>query len=147
MRRYFTVKKVFFVLLTFVLLFVGVVYFANVAIERNAVGKTFDRICDTPHFRCALLLGTSKTGEHGDGNAFFAKRIKATAALFEAGKINCVIVSGDNGRKSYDEPTDMKLELIKKGWILQKYIWIVLVFALLTVWCAARKFLVKQLYW
>ena len=39
----------------------------------------------------------------------------ATVKLYKAGKIDFVLVSGDNGRTEYDEPTDFKDELIKNA--------------------------------
>lgn len=35
--------------------------------------------------------------------------------LFKAGKIQHILVSGDNGHKSYNEPEEMRKELIKHG--------------------------------
>ncbi len=35
--------------------------------------------------------------------------------MFHAGKIDYILVSGDNSRQSYDEPTDFKNALIKGG--------------------------------
>lgn len=34
--------------------------------------------------------------------------------LFKKGKIEFILVSGDNGTETYDEPTEFKNELIKK---------------------------------
>jgi SanA protein len=62
-----------------------------------------------------LLLGTSKYLKSGYPNLYFSYRIEAATELFKAGKIRNIIISGDNGRSSYDEPTDMKNELIKNG--------------------------------
>jgi SanA protein len=39
----------------------------------------------------------------------------AAAALFKAGKVKAIIVSGDNGSKGYDEPTMMRDDLIARG--------------------------------
>ena len=39
----------------------------------------------------------------------------ATVALYKAGKIDYVIVSGDNSTKEYDEPSTFKEDLIKGG--------------------------------
>lgn len=37
------------------------------------------------------------------------------ADLFKAGKIDVIVISGDNSRKNYNEPMDMKEELMKQG--------------------------------
>ena len=67
-----------------------------------------------PHNRVALLLGTAKTF-NGRGNLYFITRINAVADLYHAKKIDKIIASGDNSRKSYDEATDMQQALIQKG--------------------------------
>ena len=48
-------------------------------------------------------------------NLYFTFRINATVQLYNYGKIDFILISGDNGNKDYDEPTDFKNELIKKG--------------------------------
>jgi SanA protein len=62
-----------------------------------------------------LLLGTSKKVKSGRNNQYFFNRIDATVDLYRNGKIKNVIISGDHGRKDYNEPEDMKAELIKGG--------------------------------
>jgi len=75
--------------------------FSNPAnIEKNKVG---------------LVLGTAKYLKSGRLNLYFKYRIDATTKLYKAGKIDFVLVSGDNGNTEYDEPTDFKEALIEKG--------------------------------
>ena len=73
-----------------------------------------------PHKKAALVLGTAKYAM-GRENLFFNARIDAAVTLYKAGKIDAIIVSGDNGSKSYDEPSDMRDDLVKRG-IPAKYI-------------------------
>src|SRR5262249_52109358 len=42
-------------------------------------------------------------------------RIQAAVELYGAGKIRYVLVSGDNGTRSYDEPTAIKRALVRRG--------------------------------
>lgn len=65
--------------------------------------------------KAGLLLGTSKHLKSGKPNAYFFNRIDAAVALFNHHKISYVIISGDNSSEDYNEPQDMKNELIKKG--------------------------------
>ncbi len=67
------------------------------------------------NFNVGLLLGTSQKLKNGLDNQFFKFRIDATVLLFKAGKIKYIIVSGDNSTKSYNEPLDMKIALLKRG--------------------------------
>lgn len=88
---------------------------SNYSIEKNAQGKTFFDANSIPKNKVGLVLGTSKILANGQINLYFQYRIQATVELFEKGKIDFVLVSGDNGNKNYDEPTDFKEELIKLG--------------------------------
>jgi SanA protein len=63
----------------------------------------------------ALLLGTAKITPNGVPNLYFQERIKTAAELYHAGKIKHLLISGDNSRKDYDEPTDMKNALLEQG--------------------------------
>ena len=65
--------------------------------------------------RVAVVLGTSKYLTGGGLNQYFQNRIDATVALYSSGKINQVIVSGDNATMSYNEPREMRRELLKRG--------------------------------
>lgn len=68
-----------------------------------------------PVRKAGILLGTSKHLKNGHINEFWMNRIVATAELYNLKKISIIIISGDNSKKSYDEPTDMKTELMKFG--------------------------------
>lgn len=50
-----------------------------------------------------LLLGTSPLGRSGRPNQFFLRRIDAASALYEAGKIDHIIISGARRGMEYDE--------------------------------------------
>jgi SanA protein len=68
-----------------------------------------------PKNKVGLVLGTGKYTKSGNINLFYKYRIDAAVKLFKAGKIEYILVSGDNSRKDYDEPTDFKNDLIAKG--------------------------------
>ena len=46
---------------------------------------------------------------------YFVYRIDAAAKLYHSGKIRKILISGDNRRKGYNEPEDMRNALIAKG--------------------------------
>lgn len=52
---------------------------------------------------------------NGTKNYFFYNRIAAAETLFKSGKIKFLIISGDNSLSYYNEPEDMKKELVKAG--------------------------------
>ena len=84
-------------------------------IVSTAAGRMYDDVTAVPDQRVALLLGCSKTLANGGPNFFFKKRIAAAGELYKAGMIKAFIVSGDNHRQGYDEPSDMKQALIEAG--------------------------------
>ena len=88
---------------------------AEYVITNSAKEKTFDSVDIIPKNKVGLLLGTSKYVLNGRQNLFYVYRIQAAVALFNAQKIEYIIISGDNGRIEYDEPTDMKNDLMAKG--------------------------------
>ncbi len=87
----------------------------NHTINSAAVGKTFFDLGNIPKNRVGLVLGTSKKLVSGHPNPYYTFRINATVALYKAGKIEFVLVSGDNGTIYYNEPTTIKKDLIKGG--------------------------------
>lgn len=108
-------KKIIFKLLLITGLVVGIgAYLINDYIDTAFDSQIYRNIDKMPHNRVALLLGTAKTF-NGRKNLYFITRINAITALYHANKINKIIASGDNSRKSYDEPTDMQQALIEKG--------------------------------
>ncbi len=84
-------------------------------VENNAREKLFSSIEKVPHNKVGLLLGTSKYVSHNHINLYYKYRIEATFRLFQAGKIDYILISGDNRRRSYNEPITMQKDLIKLG--------------------------------
>ncbi|MBX2972356.1 MAG: YdcF family protein [Flavobacteriales bacterium] len=83
---------------------------------RNATASVvFDQLDQVPHNRVGVVLGTAEKGRGGGPNAYFTHRIKAAADLYHAGKVDHLLLSGDNGRKDYNEPFDMRRALIAAG--------------------------------
>ena len=70
---------------------------------------------EAPKRRAAVVLGCAKRLRNGRGNLFFKARIKTAAELWQAGRVEALIVSGDNHVKGYDEPSDMKSALVAAG--------------------------------
>lgn len=77
--------------------------------------KIFSDIDKIEKRKVGVVLGTSKLTSSGYKNLYFEYRIQATVTLYKAGKIEYVLVSGDNSRKDYDEPSDFKEELVNRG--------------------------------
>jgi len=84
-------------------------------VAQAANGRCFEDVTEVPAAPVAVVLGTSARLADGRTNLFFLPRIAAAAALFKAGKVKALIVSGDNGTHGYDEPTEMKRVLVQMG--------------------------------
>ena len=86
----------------------------NLWIVRSTKNSVFSDINKVPHHRIALVLGTSHKTVKGDPNPFFENRIKTAAELYKKGKIDHLILSGDNRTIYYNEPMAMLKALLKK---------------------------------
>jgi len=93
----------------------GLLYGSNLACQKSAASRVFSHIDEVPFNDVGLVLGTAKTVKNGRLNLHFSQRIRAAAALYHAGKVRHLIVSGDNHIASYDEPTDMREALAAAG--------------------------------
>lgn len=93
----------------------AVLLLSNVLISGYAKDKTFDDVAAIPKNKVGVVLGTSKYIKGGTINFYYQYRIDAVAKLFHSGKIDFVLISGDNRHRSYNEPQTFKNDLIKKG--------------------------------
>ncbi|MBN2212096.1 MAG: YdcF family protein [Sedimentisphaerales bacterium] len=87
----------------------------NIWVLSAAKGRIYDDLNTIPHRPCGLVLGCSQYMPDGRENLYFRYRINAAAELFHAGKVDSLLVSGDNSTKSYDEPSAMKQALVDEG--------------------------------
>ena len=97
------------------MLFLLITVWANYKIESETRPFLRNKSDELPQCKTALLLGTSKVLSHKKVNEYFYRRINATVNLYMSGKVKYIIVSGDNSTDSYNEPADMKKDLIKCG--------------------------------
>ena len=93
----------------------GLMLWADRTCERAATGRLFSSVDTVPAREVGLVLGTSKETRRGKDNLHFNQRIEAAAALYRAGKVRHLLVSGDNHIAGYDEPTDMRNALMAAG--------------------------------
>ncbi len=90
-------------------------FLSNLIIKNNTKNFIFDDVKNVPACKTAVVLGTSKTMNNSSINPYFLYRIQAASELYKSGKIQYVIVSGDNSIKGYNEPEQMKNDLIAEG--------------------------------
>ena len=84
-------------------------------ISKKAAPKIYSKISKIPYNDVGLLLGTVKNLYNGTPNPYFKNRIGTAAELYHAGKVKHLLLSGDNSRKGYNEPEDMKNALMELG--------------------------------
>ncbi|WP_392563174.1 ElyC/SanA/YdcF family protein [Orbus sturtevantii] len=70
---------------------------------------------DISHSSVGVVLGTSKYIKGGGINTFYKNRIDGAVNLYKSGKVDYLLVSGDNALRSYNEPITMKRDLLKAG--------------------------------
>jgi len=105
-------------LILFALFLVGAVALAGVLLawlaERRLDGLADARMSGDasrlPDVDVALVLGTAPIGPEGGPNVYFVRRLDAAAALWKAGKVKYLIVSGSDV-----EPDAMRDGLIARG--------------------------------
>lgn len=93
----------------------GALVLGNVWIELRASGHVCTRVEDIPPTEVGLVLGTSRRLPGGYENPFFAGRIAAAAELYRAGRVQHLLLSGDNRLVNNNEPMDMRLALAEQG--------------------------------
>ena len=107
-------KKIILFFLVF-LVVILVVLIPDLLIKYTTKGKTYNTTTEIPHNKVGVLLGTSKYTSTGNYNKYYKYRIAAAVELYKAGKIDFILISGDNGQKEYNEPITIKKDLLKAG--------------------------------
>lgn len=92
----------------------ALVIYANLAAERAGEGRLYDEVEDVPEKPVGVVFGTSPWIGSRD-NLYFVNRIDAAVELWESGKVECLLVSGDNRERYYNEPEEMRAALMARG--------------------------------
>lgn len=91
------------------------IVYTNSAINHDSTPFVTQDIESLSQHRVGLVLGTSERTMTGRDNPYFVNRIKAAVDLYEANKIEKILVSGDNAQVSYNEPQAMKEALLAQN--------------------------------
>ncbi|MGV9317773.1 SanA/YdcF family protein [Streptomyces sp. NPDC003660] len=78
--------------------------------------STADRLrlaSDVPRTDVAVVFGAGLW--NGGPSPYLAHRLDAAARLYRVGRIKAVLVTGDNSREDYDEPSAMRAYLSRHG--------------------------------
>ncbi|MEU6521293.1 ElyC/SanA/YdcF family protein [Streptomyces sp. NPDC046924] len=68
---------------------------------------------DVPRTDVAVVFGAGLWD--GEPSPYLARRLNAAAELYRTGRIEVVLVTGDNSREEYDEPDAMRAYLTRHG--------------------------------
>lgn len=96
-------------------LIIAYVLIVNSYITLKTKKSIYDTESKIPKNRVGLILGAGKYTSNGQINLYYKYRLEAAISLYKSGKIEYMLISGDNSRKDYDEPTNFKNDLIIKG--------------------------------
>ncbi len=108
-------KRIKKTLILFSLLLLSFILWNNLSISKQTKPHLFSSVTEIPHAKYGVILGTSKITRSGNENAYFFHRIDAAVALIDAKKIDSLVISGDHKNETYNEISDIKEELIKRG--------------------------------
>jgi vancomycin permeability regulator SanA len=81
-------------------------------LQASAAGRV-RTLADVPAAPVAVVFGAGLW--NGEPSPYLAHRLDAAAALYAAGKVRVVLVTGDNSRKDYNEPGAMRSYLKRHG--------------------------------
>ncbi|GGL16190.1 SanA/YdcF family protein [Planomonospora parontospora] len=81
--------------------------------HRVVAGSSPGWTAEVPQAPVALVLGAAVHGGHP--SPMLARRLDIAAELYRAGRVRALLLSGDNGRRGYDEPTAMRDYLLARG--------------------------------
>ena len=82
-------------------------------VRSKAAGHTYAE-SDLPQAPVALVLG-AQVKPDGTPSAFLAARLDLAKRLYDAGRVEMIMVSGDHRAPGYDEPAAMRDYLIRAG--------------------------------
>ena len=106
-----------------IVILLGTIYFCSFYVSHVTKHKLYSSVSEIPHNRVGMVLGTAKSLKSGIPNPYFVNRIQAAAELYHAGKVDRLVISGDNGEEYYNEHQDMKEALMAEG-VEEKHLYI-----------------------
>jgi SanA protein len=92
----------------------AIVAYANITAVWASRGRLHADVASLPPVKVGLVFGTTDR-INGRENLYFRYRIEAAEDVWKSGKIETLIVSGDNRSRYYNEPEKMKQALVARG--------------------------------
>ena len=112
-----TIKICIGLISIFAVVCIALMLICNQMVVNNAEGKVFSDIDSIKYNKVGLLLGTTPQARITKvKNYFFIYRLDAAEELYRAGKIDQILISGDeNSLDGVNEPECMKDSLVARG--------------------------------
>jgi SanA protein len=95
-------------------LLLAIVVGTNAYILLSTDGEATGNVAEVPHAQVAIVPG-ALVKPNGEMSAMLADRVRQADALWKAGKVDRILVSGDHGAWVYDEPDTMRKALVAAG--------------------------------
>lgn len=87
---------------------------ANAYLLLSSEGEATAEVAEVPRTEVAIVPGAG-VNPNGTMSTMLADRMRQAAALWHAGKVKKILVSGDHQSWSYDEPDTMRKALVRDG--------------------------------
>lgn len=109
------VKRVIYGLVIILVLMVGTALGLDRWISLKTAPYVYDDLQSLPHRQVGVVLGTAKYYRTGVINQYYLYRMQGALNAYNSGKVNYLLLSGDNAQQSYNEPMTMRRDLIAAG--------------------------------
>ena len=111
------IKKIMLGIATLTIIFIAILFVCNQVVVSTTKGKVFSDIDSIKYNTVGLLLGTTPQARIGRiTNYFFIYRIDAAEQLYKVGKIEKILISGDeHSLDGINEPECMRDSLVARG--------------------------------
>ena len=111
------IKKIMLGIATLTIIFIVILFVCNQVVVSTTKGKVFSDIDSIKYNTVGLLLGTTPQARIGRiTNYFFIYRIDAAEQLYKVGKIEKILISGDeHSLDGINEPECMRDSLVARG--------------------------------
>ncbi len=111
------IKRIIWISCILAIICIALMLVCNQIVVNNAKGKVFSDIDSIRYNKVGLLLGTTPQARIGRiTNYFFVYRIDAAEQLYKAGKIEKILISGDeHSLDGINEPECMRDSLVARG--------------------------------
>ncbi len=80
---------------------------SRLLVERAAAGRVYPEAGAVPERRVAIVLGAGVWPD-GTPSPMLADRVRGAVELYRLGRVDHLLMTGDNGTVDYDEPTVMR---------------------------------------